>query len=134
MQAQQLQAKKRNGGSLLRLVLWLLAAVSLGDVVPAAGEFLRTAGARAAADGCACTFDLLARGSGGQQIMVADENRPLPAGLPGSESAVDGDEGRNPVEFLHHGRTPAPHGIAAGQLPDGQPFTAFNSRAPPRSA
>ena len=133
MRTRQPDRRTRNGSAALRLVFWLLAAVSFGDFVPAAGEFWRAAGTRTADGWPGASYPLL-RDLGDTHVAVAGKDQPLPDGLPAAESAVDHDSARAPTPLPSRGWKTAPAGIVSAQLPDGQPPAAFNSRAPPISA
>lgn len=120
---------------MVRFVLWLVAALSLADFVPAASEtsrFARLSSVKAdyAYPGGATHAPVVVEAQ-----FTSAEQEPLPALAASSdEPALDGDDSAAAVALAPRGKTADPAGITAAQCPDGQPLTAFNSRAPPAIA
>lgn len=131
MNAQPANRGTRNTAFAVRFVLWLFAALSLADFPPAIAETSRFAkSGLVKGDSVGTVGDARAPVEVAASILTDSDPLPDP-GLAGSDPALDAVDGSASGRLIPRGRTAAPAGIAAAQCPDGQPFAAFNSRAPP---
>jgi hypothetical protein len=131
MNAQPANPGKKNATFVARFVLWLIAVLSLADLAPATAEqrFARPGEIRAEAiEPAIAQYNVSAVCA---QAAV-DDLEPLPAIEPqGDDPAIDGDDVATAMALAPRGKAADPGGIVAAQCPDGQPLTAFRSRAPP---
>lgn len=135
MNAQPANRNTNNATFLVRFVLWLVAVLSLADLAPATGESSRFARLGAIWSETVETAGHRHHAVLAQIQLNSTDFVPSPVLEPqGDEPAIDGDDSATTTALTPRGKAAAPGGIAAAQCPDGQPLTAFNSRAPPALA
>lgn len=110
----------------MRLLVWVAAAFSLADFPLPAAQAARLEGTAFSAR---CS-DATAAGVF-SPVATADDDCALDFGLPNAEPALDGDGALAGSVLLPGGRRSDPAAAFASQCPDGQPCSAFHSRAPP---
>lgn len=117
---------------MVRLLLWVAAALSLADFTSPPAQASRS-------DDTAFLFrcsDALGNGvfNVPAQVATSDDDAAPDFGLSSGEPVFEGDGGPTEAAPFLSGGSVEPIGIVAAHCRDGQPCTAFNSRAPPHRA
>jgi hypothetical protein len=129
MSFQPISTQRKAAPILARLLLWLVAAFSLGDLAPAFAESQRSGERLLKESGWSQTIDQP------DTVVVSNNDAdPETPALAGGDAGIDVDDA-SPLPGVHAWRRASAHGaISSSQCEGATPSVVFQSRAPPALA